>query len=184
MGLWAFWQAERAQWRDPCRLREWQGRRLRKLVRHAYASVPFYRRLYDQAGVDPAAIRSLDEQTFHHELADILTRLRDAHTRYSGPAALEDVSAVLPFFVEMIGSTQAPTYVVSRVTEDLGPTFREGVVVRYWNGVPIDLAVLRWSEHEVGGRPDSQRVTADAISGLSRTAAASPRRSSRQLSIC
>ena len=61
VGLWAFWQAERAQWRDPRRLREWQGRRLRKLVRHAYTSVPFYRRLYDQAGVNPAAIRSLDD---------------------------------------------------------------------------------------------------------------------------
>ncbi len=61
VGLWAFWQAERAQWRDPRRLREWQGRRLRKLVRHAYTSVPFYRRLYDQAGVNPAAIRSVDD---------------------------------------------------------------------------------------------------------------------------
>ncbi|MGD9508453.1 MAG: phenylacetate--CoA ligase family protein [Geminicoccaceae bacterium] len=61
VGLWAFWQAGRAQWRDPGRLREWQARRLRSLVRHAYETVPFYRRLYDQAGVVPAAIRSLDD---------------------------------------------------------------------------------------------------------------------------
>lgn len=61
VGLWAFWQADRIQWRDPGQLREWQGRRLSRLVRHAYASVPFYRRLYDAAGVDPAAIRSLDD---------------------------------------------------------------------------------------------------------------------------
>lgn len=61
VGLWALWQADRAQWRDPGRLREWQGRRLQRLVRHAYATVPFYRRLYDREKVDLAAIRSLDD---------------------------------------------------------------------------------------------------------------------------
>jgi C-terminal processing protease CtpA/Prc len=141
---------------------------LERVIEGAYTHLPLKRARY---AIDPVqrlrllrarvlADTSLDEQTFHHELADILTRLRDAHTRYSGPAALEDVSAVLPFFVEMIGSTQDPTYVVSRVTENLGSTFKAGVVVKYWNGVPIDLAVLRWSEHEVGGRPDSQRAAA------------------------
>lgn len=148
------------------RLRTLDG--LERVLEGAYTHLPLKRARY---AIDPVqrlrllraralADTAMDEQAFHHELADILTRLRDAHTRYSGPAALEDVSAVLPFFVEMIGSTQDPTYVVSRVTEDLGPAFKAGVVVKSWNGVPIDLAVLRWSEHEVGGRPDSQRAAA------------------------
>ncbi|MFO1050457.1 MAG: hypothetical protein U1E52_21470 [Geminicoccaceae bacterium] len=59
VGVWSYWRAERAQWRDPGALRAWQARRLRVLVRHACATVPFYRRLYAQERVDPAAIRSL-----------------------------------------------------------------------------------------------------------------------------
>ena len=61
VGLWSFWRAQRAQWRDPAKLRAWQGQRLGALVRHAYATVPFYRRLYDRERVDPAAIRSLGD---------------------------------------------------------------------------------------------------------------------------
>ena len=33
-------------------------------------------------------------------------------------------------------------------------------MLEYWNGVPIDRAVQRYSEAEVGGRPDSQRAWA------------------------
>ena len=49
------------QWGDPEKLRAWQAKRLGAMVRHAYATVPFYRRLYDQERVDPTAIRSLDD---------------------------------------------------------------------------------------------------------------------------
>ena len=49
------------QWGDPEKLRAWQAKRLGAIVRHAYATVPFYRRLYDQERVDPTAIRSLDD---------------------------------------------------------------------------------------------------------------------------
>ncbi len=61
VGLWSFWRAQRVQWRDPVNLRAWQGQRLAALVRHAYATVPFYRRLYDRERVDPAAIHSLGD---------------------------------------------------------------------------------------------------------------------------
>lgn len=148
------------------RLRTLDG--LERAIEGAYAHLPAKRARY---GFDPVqrlrilraqvmADATLSEEVFHLELADIVTRLRDAHTRYSGPASLEDVSAVLPFFVEMIGSVQQPQYVVSKVTENLGPSFVAGVVVESWSGVPIDLAVQRWAEHEVGGRPDSQRANA------------------------
>jgi phenylacetate-CoA ligase len=61
VGLWSFWRAERRQWADPAALRRWQARRLARLVQHAYATVPFYRRLYDCEGVDVSAVRSLDD---------------------------------------------------------------------------------------------------------------------------
>ncbi len=61
VGMWSFWRAERRQWSDPATLRRWQTARLVRLVRHAYATVPFYRRLYDREGVEVAGIRSLDD---------------------------------------------------------------------------------------------------------------------------
>jgi phenylacetate-CoA ligase len=42
-------------------LLDFQTRRLRALVRHAARRVPYYRRLFRQAGLDPAGIRSLDD---------------------------------------------------------------------------------------------------------------------------
>jgi phenylacetate-CoA ligase len=43
------------------RLRTLQEERLARTVRHVYDAVPFYRRMLDEAGIDPAAIRSLDD---------------------------------------------------------------------------------------------------------------------------
>jgi C-terminal processing protease CtpA/Prc len=130
-----------------------------------YTHLPLKRARY---GTDPVQrlriLRSqldvLSDDAFHLELADIVTRLRDAHTRYAGPAALADKVAALPFLVEMIGTAAAPTYVVTKVGAGLPTTFKPGVVIEYWNGVPIDRAVQRYSESEVGGRPDSQRAWA------------------------
>lgn len=44
-------------------IRDWQGRMLRSLVRAAYTNVPLYRRKYDEAGLRPEEIRSLDDLT-------------------------------------------------------------------------------------------------------------------------
>jgi phenylacetate-CoA ligase len=49
-----------ARWPAPKR-REWQLRRLQRLVSHAYAKVEMYRTLYDRAGVRPANLRTLDD---------------------------------------------------------------------------------------------------------------------------
>ncbi len=49
------------QWWNPERIRRMQERKLVRLVRHAYATVPYYKNLFDQAGVSPAAIATLDD---------------------------------------------------------------------------------------------------------------------------
>ena len=102
----------------------------------------------------------LTDDSFHAELADIVTRLRDAHTRYVGPSQLAGRVAVLPFLVDMAGTPSNPTYVVTHVASGLAPDFRTGVILDFWNGVPIDRAVQRVSEREVGGRPDTLRAWA------------------------
>ena len=43
------------------RLRELQDRKLRAVVRHAYDAVPYYRELFDGAGLAPGDIRSVDD---------------------------------------------------------------------------------------------------------------------------
>jgi phenylacetate-CoA ligase len=52
-----------AAWRHPrvsrAELRAWQDARLRRLVRHAYESVPFYRRLFDRHRLHPRHIRGV-----------------------------------------------------------------------------------------------------------------------------
>ncbi|MGE0880789.1 MAG: S41 family peptidase [Acidimicrobiia bacterium] len=127
-----------------------------------YTHLPLKRARY---GIDPVQrlrilrtqIDSLTDDQFHAELADVLGRLRDAHTLYVGPTVLSGKVAALPFMVEMFGATEAATYIVTKVSGDLGPTFKPGVVLDYWNGVPIDRAVVRHGDQEVGGRPDSMR---------------------------
>jgi len=145
------------------RLRLIEG--IEAVIDGVYTHLPLKRARY---GTDPvqrlrilrSQVDELTDDAFHLELADLVTRLRDAHTRYAGPVELANKVAALPFLVEMIGTTSAPTYVVTKVGHGLATTFRPGVVLEYWNGVPIDRAVQRYSESEVGGRPDSQRAWA------------------------
>lgn len=42
-------------------LRELQNRRLRTILHHAYTHVPYYRRLFDSAGIQPADIRTVED---------------------------------------------------------------------------------------------------------------------------
>jgi Peptidase family S41 len=145
------------------RLRLIEG--IEAVIGGVYTHLPLKRARY---GTDPvqrlrilrSQVDQLTDDAFHLELADLVTRLRDAHTRYAGPLALASKVAALPFLVEMIGTSSAPTYVVTKVGHDLTTAFRPGVILEYWNGVPIDRAVRRYSDAEVGGRPDSQRAWA------------------------
>jgi hypothetical protein len=139
------------------------------LIEGLYSHLPLKRARY---GIDPlqrirllrlrsASVPDLD---FHYQLASIVTELRDAHTRYIGPAALEGYAAMLPFLVEAYGTPERPRYVVSNVVDDpdlVGDEhFETGVTLRWWNAVPIDLAIERLADQETGGRADSRRARA------------------------
>lgn len=56
---WAWF--ERFQWSDRDAIRRHRQDKLRTLVAHAYGSVPYYRALFDGAGVDPASIQTLED---------------------------------------------------------------------------------------------------------------------------
>jgi hypothetical protein len=135
------------------------------LLEGIYTHLPLKRARY---GADPIQrlriLRTqsgeLSDDQFHYDLAEIVTGLRDAHTRYTGPVSLDGKVALLPFIVERVGPPDASQYLVTHVGAGLDPAFKPGVTIEYWNGVPIDVAVQRYSAHEVGGRPDSQRAWA------------------------
>ena len=57
-GAWELARAARGPSLGPARLERLRDRRLRRIVSHAYANVPRYRRLFDRAGVRPEAIRT------------------------------------------------------------------------------------------------------------------------------
>lgn len=134
-----------------------------RIIEGVFAHLPLKRARY---GIDPvqrlrilrSQVDQLSSYEFHLELADVVTRLRDAHTRYAGPMSLSTKVAALPFLVEMYGPSATPTYVVTRVGDGLDAAFKPGVLLEFWNGVPIDKAVRRHGDEEVGGRPDSQRA--------------------------
>jgi phenylacetate-CoA ligase len=46
-------QLEESQWWSPDQLQHWQFEKLRDLLRHAYNTIPFYRRRIQAAGIDP-----------------------------------------------------------------------------------------------------------------------------------
>ncbi|MFF2620248.1 S41 family peptidase [Oerskovia jenensis] len=104
----------------------------------------------------------LTDAEFHLALTGILNGLRDAHTRYVGPAAGRGQVATLPFLVEAHGSEQDPHFLVTKVDPRAAKdrSFVAGVEVVAWNGVPIARAVEVHADRETGGRPDARRARA------------------------
>jgi hypothetical protein len=141
---------------------------LARVLGGAYCHLPQKRAAY---AVDPVQAlqllrgraAELSEAEFHLALTSIVTALRDAHTRYSGPRALQGAVAVLPFLVEQYGPHDAPAFVVSKVSSPrlIGDkAFVEGVTLETWNGTPFERAVDLYADQETGGRPDARRARA------------------------
>ena len=52
---------ERSQWFDSEQIREIQNEKLRRLIKHAYESVPMYRDLMKETKLTPADIKNTDD---------------------------------------------------------------------------------------------------------------------------
>ena len=138
-----------------------------------YAHLPQKRAAY---GLDPVQllrlleqrVEALDDDGFHRAMVEIVTGLRDAHTRYLGPARPAGDVAFLPLLVERWTEIGRERFLVSKLL-GVDPARRrafveagltEGVEVTHWNGVPIAVAVTNHAEREAGGRPDARRARA------------------------
>jgi C-terminal processing protease CtpA/Prc len=106
----------------------------------------------------------LDSAAFLRELTLLVNRLRDQHTQLyvrALDASLEGCVAALPFLVEVFGPHLSPTFIVTKVSDDVGDAdFRAGARVTTWNAVPFARAVDLYAETLTGGRPDARRARA------------------------
>ena len=134
----------------------------------AYCHLPQKRAAYARDPVQALALlrgraAAMSEGEFHLAVSSIVTGLRDAHTRYSGPRKLQGRVAILPFLVEQYGPFDAPVFMVSkamprRLIDD--DQFVDGVLLETWNGIPFARAVEIHADRETGGRPDARRAAA------------------------
>jgi Peptidase family S41 len=134
------------------------------LIEHLYVHLPLKRAMH---AVDPLQrlkllkrhAANLSEPEFHAELISIFTRLRDLHTNYILPEPLRSRIAYLPFRLAEFFEGDERRYVVTQVkpgTEDA--SFKPGVLVTHWNGVPIHRAVEVNADREAGSNLDARHA--------------------------
>jgi hypothetical protein len=101
----------------------------------------------------------LEGLLFHQEIMSIFTELRDLHTVYILPPPYIDLTAFLPFLLERCFEPPAngtdpprPVYLLTKVVEGslVHPTFKPGVEILYWNGMPIANAVEQNADRQGG----------------------------------
>lgn len=129
-----------------------------KRAMHSIDPVQRLRLLLQTLEQVPAAVQP-SEAEFHREMTEIFTSVRDLHTNYLLPAPFNQMTAFLPFMVEDYFDGGKRRYVVSHVATGFNqPTFVPGVEVLYWNGVPIDLAVLSNAHRYAGSNREARHA--------------------------
>ena len=104
-------------------------------------------------------LAELSERQFHDEMIDIFVDLRDLHTNYILPSLYATKTAFLPFLLEEFFEGGMRTYLVSKMLAGFThPTFKPGVVVTRWSGVPIDRAVEVNADRQAGSNPDARHA--------------------------
>jgi hypothetical protein len=99
--------------------------------------------------------------SFHAEMTEIFTSVRDMHTRYFLPAPFQGAGAYLPFDVEIYFDGDERKFVATHFAEWCASpkaTFHSGVEVLSWNGVPIARAVETAANQSSGSNPAARRA--------------------------
>lgn len=137
------------------------------LIEQVYAHIYLKKALY---AIDPVQRLTLlqyrlensndlvvkSELEFHRELLSIFTSLHDLHTNYILPAPYNSLTAILPFLVEeYFDDQQQAHYLVTKISSaaPASDTFKAGVELVLWNGLPIVEAIRLNGEHGGGSNP-------------------------------
>ena len=149
-------ELERTQWLPPAALREYQFRRMHRLVEWAYAQVPYYRALLDEQGLPPGRIQTYDD--FHR--IPYLTRehLKNRFDDLRARAKLGGVHAR-----SSGGSTGSPVTVLVDM-ERMGIQEAARLRAHRWFGVePGDRELLVWGSPLEITRQDRIRQVRDFL---------------------
>jgi C-terminal processing protease CtpA/Prc len=119
------------------------------LKKAMHAADPIQRLKLLQHRLDETTIDKMgSELDFHKEMIDIFTSVRDLHTNYLLPTPFAGHFAFLPFKVESFMKNENDDQYQFLVTgiaegyENIVPaTFKPGVKIIYWNGIPMQRAV-------------------------------------------
>lgn len=101
----------------------------------------------------------MPDRKFHQEMISIFTSLRDFHTVYQLPEPYSSSHAFLPFDMEEFFEDQEGKvcrYVVKTTHGIEDSPFAPGVIIRYWNGIPIERAVELNAERTSGSNADAR----------------------------
>jgi hypothetical protein len=131
------------------------------LKRAMYAIDPVQRlRLLKYRLAQMTEEQKMSQGRFHNEMTRIFTSLRDLHTNYILPVPYKDYVAFLPFQIEeFFDKDKQRKYIVSRLAAGLDhPTFKPGVEVLYWNGVPIEREVELNAERHAGSNAEASHA--------------------------
>ena len=137
------------------------------LIEQVYAHIYLKKALY---AIDPVQRLTLlqyrlensndlvvkSELEFHRELLSIFTSLHDLHTNYILPAPYNLLTAILPFLVEeYFDDQQQAHYLVTKISSaaPASDTFKVGVELVLWNGLPIVEAIRLNGEQGGGSNP-------------------------------
>ncbi|SKA73824.1 Peptidase family S41 [Thiothrix eikelboomii] len=137
------------------------------LIEQVYAHIYLKKALY---AIDPVQRLSLlqyrlenpsdlvvnSELEFHRELLAIFTSLHDLHTNYVLPAPYNALTAVLPFLVEeYFDDQQQAHYLITKISSvaTVTDSFKAGVELILWNGLPIQEAIRLNGEQSGGSNP-------------------------------
>ena len=111
-----------------------------------------------QFGTEPSIDADL---SFHGEIMQIFTSVRDLHTRYFLPSPFQGATAFLPFDIESYFEQGRRKYLATHFAAwytSPKSTFRPGVEILYWNGTPIARAVDIAGRQSAGTNPAARHA--------------------------
>ena len=148
---------EESQWWPPQRLREHQLKRLRDLLQHAQAHVPYYRQLFAHAGFEPGTLAGVD-------CLRRLPVLTKAHMRAHGDAFRSDVARPLARSNTGGSSGEPLVFYVGkeRVAHDVAAKWR---ATRWWDVDVGDREIVVWGSPIELKAQDYLRHLRDCVMG-------------------
>ena len=142
---------EKSQWEssNDIKLRQWRG--FKRVVEHAYANVPYYKRMYDEAGFKPNSLSGIDDL----QRVPILTK--EVLRENSHNLIAEDKT--YKFSADSTSGSSGPTTIV--YTDRTALAHQHAAVFRAynWMGVKLGERLVRFW----GTQLDAKRILKDKI---------------------